>query len=284
MFSLAYVILPFADIAPADAIRASLARFQRGGRGEVPDGWLTFHDETEALRRAHEARFTFIDQGKGGLQVKGDHEAYWHLDIARVQDEMRRRGFQRWSVRFADAMDLDAFHDLFSNRLERHPATGGYGRWLNPLGRWDWWDLGGRFDGRIIGDPRRSAGRSVSQVSSGPNRGRLILANVQAQLGAALGQAPSAEVDVRSDRNVELVATLLTDARAGREQAYPGTVVLPPGAVEDRLRWLGTWPQLGPAEAFAWLGLTSDASWPAVVEASYVRFGDHWVAGVAYHH
>ena len=51
MFSLAYVILPFADIVPADAIRASLARFQRGGRGEVPDGWLTFHDETQALRR-----------------------------------------------------------------------------------------------------------------------------------------------------------------------------------------------------------------------------------------
>ena len=33
MFSLAYVILPFSDIPPADAIRASLSRCQRGLRG-----------------------------------------------------------------------------------------------------------------------------------------------------------------------------------------------------------------------------------------------------------
>ena len=283
MFSLAYVILPFADIAPADAIRASLASFQRGGRGEVPDDWLAFHDETEALRRAHEAQFTFIDQGKGGLQIGGDHEACWQLDTSTVRDEMRRRGLQGWSVRFADAMDLDAFFDLFSHRLERHPATSGYGRWLNPLGRWDWWDLGGRFDGHIIGDPSRDAGRSVSQVSSGASRGRLVLANIQDQVGAALGQEPPAAVDVCSDRNVELAATLLTDARAGREQAYPGALVLPPGAVDDHSRWLGTWPELGPAKAFAWFGLASDASWPAVAEAAYARFGDHWVAGVAYH-
>ena len=112
----------------------------------------------------------------------------------------------------------------------------------------------------------------------------MILANIEDQIGAALGQAPSAAVDVRSDRNVELAATLLTDARAGREQAYPGALVLPPGAVEDHLRWLDTWPELGPAEVSAWLGLAPDAGWPAVVEAFYAHFGDHWVAGVAYHH
>ena len=284
MFSNAYVILPLADTAPADAIRASLAHFQRSGRGEVPDDWLTFHDETEELRRAHEARFTFTGQGKTGLQVEGDAQAYWQVDTQRVQDEMRRRGLQRWSVCFADTMNLDTFHGSFTARLERHPVTGGYGRWLNPLGRWDWWDLGGRFDGHIIGDPKRGAGRSVAQVSSGESRGRSVLANLENLVGDALGQAPVAEIDVLSDCNIELVTTLLADAQAGQDHAYPATLVLPPGSVEDRLRWLDTWPEQGPVEAFAWLGLAPNVRWPAVVEAAYARFEDHWAAGVAYHH
>lgn len=283
MFSAAYVILPFADIPPGDAIRASLAPFQRGGRGDVPDSWLAFDDETDALRRVHEARFTSTECGKDGMHVEGGDHAHWHLDTATVCDEMRRRSLERWSVRFADTMDLDMFFARFTRDLERHPVTGGYGRWLNPLGRWDWWDLGGRFDGHIIGDPNRGMGRSVAQLSSGENRGRSILANLQDQLEEALGQAPMAEVDVLSNRNVELVTTLLADARAGRENAFPGALALPPGAVEDSLRWLDTWPEPGPAKAFAWLGLSADASWHAVVGAAYARFEDHWAAGVAYH-
>ena len=67
MFSIAYVILPLAGTDPAEAIRTSLAPFHPGSRGDVPEGWLTFHDETAALRQAHEARFTFTDKGTRGL-------------------------------------------------------------------------------------------------------------------------------------------------------------------------------------------------------------------------
>lgn len=283
MFQVAYVVLPFADTPPADAIRASLARFGRGRRGEVPDDWLAFRDETAALRCVHEARLTFTDYGKGGLQVEGADQALWYVEVTKVHDEMRRRGLRRWSVRFADVMDLHAFSDSFSIVLERHPVTSGYGRWLNPLGRWDWWDLGGRFDGHIIGEPERGTGQGVAAVSSGESRGRSLLANLRDRFGAALGQAPAGEFDVLSNRNVELVATLLADAQAARENVYPGALVLPPGETENRLRWLGTWPEPGPAEAFASLGLPSKAGWPAVVEAAYARFEDHWAAGVAYH-
>ena len=55
MFSLAYVLLPVSDTPPAEAIRSSLARFQRGRRGDLPEAWLAFHDETEELREEHEA-------------------------------------------------------------------------------------------------------------------------------------------------------------------------------------------------------------------------------------
>jgi hypothetical protein len=89
---------------------------------------------------------------------------------------------------------------------------------------------------------------------------------------------------VQTDQNIELVATLLEDARADRENACPGTLVLPPGTLEDRLRWLDTWPDLEPHAAFAWLGLSSEASWEDIVRAVYARFADHWAARVAYHH
>lgn len=282
MFDIAHVILPFADTPPADAIRASLARFQRGGSGDVPDDWLAFHDETDELLEAHEAAFTFTRLESGGLQFEGGGYAYWHLDTAKVLDEMRHLGLHRWPVRFADTMDLDTFAIRFGQPLERHPDTGDYGRWLNPLGRWDWWDLGGRFDGRIIGDSKRGEGRGIAAVSSGESPGRTILANIATVFEDVLGQEVPPLFDVRSDRNVELAATLLADARAGAEHAFPGALVLPPG-VPDRLRWLRHWPELGPADGIVALGLAPDAAWAAIVQAAYARFEDHWVAGVAFH-
>ena len=282
MFSVAYVVLPISDTPPAEAIRASLARFERGGRGDLPESWLAFDDETDSLRSIHEATLTFTDAGRHGLAVDRG-AALWLSDTGAVRDEMRARQSDHWRVRFADLMTLDAFAERYTVRLERHPATGGWGRWLNPLGRWDWWDLGGRFDGRIIGDERRGEGRRVASVSSDSNRGRDLLINLEETLGEAFGQQPIAQVEVFNDRNVELLATLLADAEAGREHAFPDTLVLPPDAIDDRLRWLHTWPELGPAEVLAWLGLPDDADWQAVVRAAYVRLKDHWAAGVAYH-
>jgi len=287
MFSLAYAILPFSDTTPAEAITASLAPFQRGGRGDLPESWLSFHDETEYLRKDYEARFTFTLEEGRGMRIEGG--PCWCISTRKVLDEMARLGLRSWRVCFAETMDIAEFFDRFIERLERHPGTGAFGQWLNPLGRWDWWDLGGRFDGKIIGDRRRQmTARRVSKVSSGESSGRTVLANVEDVMAEALGQEPLGTLDVQNDQNIELVATLLEDARSNRGNAFPGSLVLPPGAIEDRLRWLGTWPDLGPQEAFAWLGVPSGAEsgteWKAIVRAAYARFGDHWAAGVAYHH
>ena len=60
--------------------------------------------------------------------------------------------------------------------------------------------------------------------------------------------------------------------------------MLPPGSVEEPLRWIDSWPRIRPVQALAWLGLAPDAEWPEVVEAVYASFQSHWVAGVAYHY
>ena len=94
MFSVACVILPFSDLLPADAIRESLARFERGARGDVPESWLGFDDETDGLRRAYEAQLVCVRHEKGGLRIKGGSEAHWYVDVAPVVNEMRAHGLQ----------------------------------------------------------------------------------------------------------------------------------------------------------------------------------------------
>ena len=280
MFSIVHVILPISDQPPVEAIRASLVPFQRGGRGDLPDEMLTFHDETQVVRTLYEGELTFTDEGQG-LRIEGGDPYY--LDTDAVRREMARGDRMRWVVCFARVVpDLDAFFEQFMTGLERHPATGGYGRWLNPLGRWDWWDLGGRFDGRITGG-RRKSGQAISSVSSGPNLGRAVLDNINAALNKALDQKPMPFVEVHADNNVEMVSRLLEDARLGQEHAFPGALLLPPGAIEDRFRWVRSWPTVEPRETLGCLGLNERASWNEVVPATYTRFSDHWAAGVAYH-
>ncbi len=151
----------------------------------------------------------------------------------------------------ADAMDLDTFVDRYARHIDRDSATGRYGHWHNPIGHWEWWDLDGRLDGFIIGDPARASSRITTPISSGESRGRTLLTNLEDQLGKALDQAPPPPtpptVDIQTNRNIELVTTLLTDAQAAQANAYPGALVLPPGT-------------------------------------PYTRFKDHWAAAVGYHH
>lgn len=119
MFSLAYVLLPFADAPPGEAIAASLARFRRGRRGDVPDDWLAFHDETAEVKEAHRTRFTFTRST--GLRTEGGDG--WILDIGSIMEEITARGSDRWTVRFADVEpDLTRFAGRFLRSYERHPS------------------------------------------------------------------------------------------------------------------------------------------------------------------
>lgn len=275
MFGLAYVLLPFAEFPPAEAIATSLARFRRSRRGEVPDDWLRFHDETGYIREMHEARYTFARDK--GLRISGGER--WYLDSSAVLVEMERRGKDEWTVCFAELEpDLSRFVERFLCPFERHPVTGGFGRWLNGLGEWDWWDLGGCYDGAIIGKGRQSA-RRRSAISSGPCSGRAAFEALAGALEEACRQAPEPEVDVLNDNNIELVATLRDTFENVEGPRIPNSVVLPPGSVQDDCRWLSSWPELasaGPSEEWA-------QKWRATVRAAYESFGDHWAAGVAYH-
>jgi hypothetical protein len=114
----------------------------------------------------HESSFTFIDEGKLGLRIEGGDAQLRCIHEGRVKDEMRRRGLQSWHVRFADITDRETFLDRFTRGIERGPMPGTYGHWSNPFGRWDFWALGGRFDGYITGQPESGMAPSVAHVPS----------------------------------------------------------------------------------------------------------------------
>lgn len=275
MFGLAYVLLPFNETPPSEAIASALARFRRGRRGDVPDEWLRFHDETAYIREMHEARYSFARDER--LKISGGES--WYLDSAAVLAEMERRGKDEWTVCFAQVEpDLGRFVERFLRPFERHPATGGFGRWLNGLGEWDWWDLGGCYDGAIVGEGPQG-GRSRSAISSGPCSGRAAFEALAGALEEACGQEPEPDIDVLNDSNIELVATLRDTFENEEGPRIPNSVVLPPGSVQDDCRWLSSWPELassGPSEGWA-------RKWRATVRAAYERFDDHWAAAVAYH-
>jgi hypothetical protein len=72
VFSIAYVILPFSEPPPADAIRVSLARFQRGRRGDLPEGWLIFRDEPRNSAKSTK-RTTTLRSRTPGAPNRGGH-------------------------------------------------------------------------------------------------------------------------------------------------------------------------------------------------------------------
>jgi len=174
--------------------------------------------------------------------------------------------------------DLDSFAARFTQWKRRDPDAGGYGQWLNPLGMWDWWELGGRFDGLVSGERRAGAG-AESMISSGPNKGRDLLGGV----ARALGGEPS-EVEAEIAANVDLVSGLLEAARRGEEHAFPTAVVLPVGACAPAFRWFDAlgWRPI-PPEIKALLSVPDDASFKETVVAAWEHFEEMAVAGVAYH-
>jgi hypothetical protein len=271
MFGLAYVFIPRAFSSLQSELDRALAAFKRGGEDDFSREKLAFDDVTERLRRLHQAR---IRCNPDGSVTWLQRDVSDHLSLLRLKEHLRACQLDRFEGTLAEIEpDFDAFIQRFADYAERDPATGRYGRWLNPLGQWDWWDLGGRFNGAITGE-RRPAG-PTQMISSGPSTGRMVMENLAGALGA-----PHNDETAEIEMNVELVETL----RAEGARRLPTAVVLPVGSCVDKDRWFDhvEWHDISPGTR-TFLGVAADADFKALVRAAYERFSDYAAAGVAYH-
>jgi hypothetical protein len=277
MYGLAYVIIPAQFESLQAELDRTLAPFQRGGEDVFPRERLAFRDATEGLGLLHGARFRYNPDGKIEW-LAGDAMRSYDLELTALAEHLKACRLDNFEGTFAEIEpDFDTFVQRFTRFARVDATTGRYGRWLNPIGYWDWWELGGRFNGAITGE-RRPAGAEPA-ISSGPSRGRMILGNVV----RALGGRPSPERS-EIEMNVELVESLKVATERLEPRGLPTAVVLPLGACADEDRWFDrvSWHKIRPGTR-EFLGAAEDADFRALVRAMYGKFSGHAAAGVAYH-
>lgn len=278
MYGLAYVIIPSSFDSLQSELDRTLARFRRGGEADFPREKLAFDDATDSLGDMHCGKFQRNEKGSMQWLGGGDGMSLFYLDMSKLDEHMAACGLDTFEGTFAELEpDFDAFVRRFTKFDQRDPDTSRYGRWLNSVGRWDWWELGGRFNGAITGERRPGAAEQF--ISSGQNSGRTIIGNVVAALGA---RASSEEAEIED--NVELVASLRRAADRNEGHAWPTALVLPMDRCEDEDRWFDNvgWHDIR-AGTRAFLGVPDDADYRHVVRAAYDRFPGLAAAGVAYH-
>jgi hypothetical protein len=208
VYGLACVILPAQYGSLQVELDRTLAPFQRGGVDDLPRPMLAFHDETDELRDLFRARLRYEN---GSVHwTAGDDDHWFHLEFGGLKDHLAACRLDRFEGTLEELEpDFDVAMARFTKCKARDLETGRYGRWLNPLGRWDWWELGGRFNGVITGERRPAA--SQQAISSGDSAGRAMLGNIANALGAV---PSSAEAEI--EQNVELVRTTLTTSGSGQ--------------------------------------------------------------------
>jgi hypothetical protein len=276
MYGLAYVLIPTLFRSLQEELDRTLAPFVRGGEERFPREKLAFDDATDDLLRLHGTKIRYDPDGS--VIWSNVRDVSRELRLLRLKEHMSACSLDRFEGTLAEIEpDFDAFVRKFTDFESRDPSTGRYGRWLNPIGYWDWWELGGRFNGAITGD-RRPASADQS-ISSGAGRGRDALARVV----VAFGGTPASE-QAQIEANVELVETLRAAAERNEKRFGPTALVLPVGACADEDRWLDQikWHKIR-LGARQFLDAPPDADYNALVRAAYDRFSDYAVAGVAFH-
>jgi hypothetical protein len=274
VYGLAYVIIPRLFHSLQAELDHSLAPFRRGGEDVFPRSTLAFDDATDSLLRLHRSAFRY---GSGTLTWRDtDVHSSFDLSLDRLSEHLAACNLDIFEGTFAELEpDFDGFVRRFTTYCQRDTTAMRYGRWLNPIGYWDWWEVGGRFNGAITGERRPAA--SAHTISSGANSGRALLQNVAAALGAQDAKAEAAIED-----NVELVQSLASERQEGNR--LPTSVVLPIGCCPDNDRWFDAidWHHIQPGTRTT-LGASLDADYLVLVRAAYDKFSDYAVAGVAFH-
>lgn len=278
MYGLAYVLVSSRFASLQSELDQTLARFRRGGDDVFPRAKLTFDDATDSLRRLHRTKFRYNPDGSVRWLDIDAASLSFDLRLLKLSEHMAACRLGEFEGTFAELEpDFDAFVRRFTDFDQRDPDTSRYGRWLNPVGYWDWWELGGRFNGAITGDRRPASAQQI--ISSGPNRRRAILGNLVTALG---GDAAGEKAEIEA--NVELVASLKLAADRNDTHSLPTAVVLRTCCCADEDRWFDRveWHEIRPGTR-AFLGIPADADFRRLVRAAYDRFSDLAAAGVAYH-
>ena len=161
------------------------------------------------------------------------------------------------------------------------PRDGRYMRYTNPNAKWDFWTIGGRWDGRIVGlnRPELSANAPAPLSScTGGSAG----AGFERRVLSVLGVTPSEGMPPQLLNNIELVETVLDRLLQGDRNALPFALVTP-----DPLNGEGPLHQWFERGEMGWFGAVGGekgkAAWLEQVVEIYQAYRSHAVVAVDCH-
>lgn len=147
-----YVRVPACDAASIDsAIASMLLPFKESGFGDrdPPElsQYLTFHDTEDDSRNDYATGSRKVFVSPTG-EVASKYEYRFRRD-AFSRDYVAPAGWQEREQSFAEA--FATFDEYVARWLEeeRDQKTGRLGYWQNPNKKWDWYQVGGRYEGEL---------------------------------------------------------------------------------------------------------------------------------------
>ena len=139
-----------------------LAPYQENNMGDCPKEYLAFHDEEDSYLKEYE------EDGLEMIKTPNEELIYtWDNSLRKIQDSFRTKdlrvdkneyikklnemGYKEVFVKYKEKYPtFEEFVRDFHGREERDPETKRYGYWENPNRKWDWYQLGGRWQGSLL--------------------------------------------------------------------------------------------------------------------------------------
>lgn len=166
-----YVLLPKNIASVQEAVREALAPYDENlkvpeydrrcwcvGRKAVDDAEKKA-DSVETIGSIRERFHADLKKDRDLLRSKTSAEREQAENIDRIQEAWQSDAyFGAWKKRADEALAAHPDRERPRQDCDECKGTGAYKSTRNPKSKWDWWRIGGRWDGQIIGDRRSSEG------------------------------------------------------------------------------------------------------------------------------
>lgn len=147
-------------IRPGEDLEALLAPYQENNMGDCPEKYLAFEDMTEELREefAEKMLDVFVDPaGKPHLKYSHQfqHNPPGRLGISSETRYLCPEGWTSKEIPVAEMYTFERFVEEYHGYNRKDEGVDAWGLWKNPNAKWDWWTVGGRWDGWLGGENER---------------------------------------------------------------------------------------------------------------------------------
>jgi hypothetical protein len=147
----------FVVLVVGEDIDEQLAPYQENNMGDCPEQYLEFVDQTEEFQNEYDTGTIRVLVDSIGDMHKPQQERFQNPEYHPLSDKPEEKhpyiipeGFKEADVPFKIRYEtFEKFVEEYQ-AVEKDEKTGRYGYWENPNKKWDWYQIGGRYLGRLV--------------------------------------------------------------------------------------------------------------------------------------